>query len=239
MSLFRTVVMTALLAAASAVTARAADLPSALPLPTPPLLEPSHDDFASGWYLRGDIGYRVNNQFDSVSNFGTVQPTNGSLDHPFTAGLGVGMKWSWFRTDVTVDYGFKSKFWADSIRGPRDFGADIQTVTGLFNVYGDLGTWWGITPYVGAGIGGSYLQVSNVVEGVPAFGPAGPDAANWHFAWAWMAGFSYQFSNYAIDLGYRRVMLGDASSPFNAFGNQLNFKGLTSDEVRLGLRWQL
>jgi opacity protein-like surface antigen len=237
MSNFRTAVISGFFMALSAAAANAADLPEPLPLPSPPVLQT--DDFTSGWYLRGDIGYRVDNHLDSVTNIGPVQPFNGALENPLTAGIGVGMKWSWFRTDVTLDYGFKSKFRADSIRGPRDFNTDIETVTGLFNVYGDLGTWWGITPYVGAGVGGSYLGVSDVVEGVPGPGPLGPEASNWHFAWAWMAGLSYKFSNYAIDLGYRRVMLGDALSPFNSFGNQLNFKGLSSDEVRLGLRWQL
>ena len=33
----------------------------------------------------------------------------------------------------------------------------------MFNAYLDLGNWWGFTPYVGAGVGMSYLQSTGAV----------------------------------------------------------------------------
>ena len=36
--------------------------------------------------------------------------------------------------------------------------AHLSRTTPMFNAYLDLGNWWGFTPYVGAGIGCSYLQ---------------------------------------------------------------------------------
>ena len=36
--------------------------------------------------------------------------------------------------------------------------AHLSRTTPMFNAYLDLGNWWGFTPYVGAGIGFSYLQ---------------------------------------------------------------------------------
>ena len=41
---------------------------------------------------------------------------------------------------------------------------DLNRTTLLANAYVDIGNWWGITPYVGAGLGFSYLQMSNSVN---------------------------------------------------------------------------
>ncbi len=41
--------------------------------------------------------------------------------------------------------------------------AHLNRTTPMFNAYIDLGNWWGFTPYVGAGIGFSYLQSSSAV----------------------------------------------------------------------------
>jgi opacity protein-like surface antigen len=44
-----------------------------------------------------------------------------------------------------------------------DLTAHLNRTTPMFNAYIDLGNWWGFTPYVGAGIGASYLQSSSAV----------------------------------------------------------------------------
>ena len=42
--------------------------------------------------------------------------------------------------------------------GTPDLRARINVLATLFNGYLDLGTWYGVTPYVGGGIGFSYLR---------------------------------------------------------------------------------
>ncbi len=42
--------------------------------------------------------------------------------------------------------------------------ASLSRTTPMFNAYVDLGNWWGFTPYVGAGIGFSYLQSNAAVN---------------------------------------------------------------------------
>jgi opacity protein-like surface antigen len=42
--------------------------------------------------------------------------------------------------------------------------ANLSRITGLFNAYVDLGNWLGITPYVGAGVGASYVRTSGAVS---------------------------------------------------------------------------
>ena len=115
--------------------AHAADMPRMPPLPpmveTPPLLV---DEFSSGWYLRGDIGYRWN-KVDEIINVGvTPAVSNDELGKSWVIGGGVGYKWEWFRTDLTLDYGTRAKFSADSPLQSKDFTAKIDSFTGLVNV---------------------------------------------------------------------------------------------------------
>jgi opacity protein-like surface antigen len=60
--------------------------------------------------------------------------------------------------------------------------------------------------------------------------------SKWNFAFALMAGISYDIStNLKLDLGYRYVNFGSMS--FKSLSGSLFDKGLTSQEVRLGLRY--
>jgi opacity protein-like surface antigen len=221
--------------------ANAADMrrfPSALPpLETPPLLV---DEFSSGWYLRGDVGYRFKNEVDKVESLGPTSNTrDNALDKSWVIGGGFGYKWEWLRADLTVDYGTKSQFSSDSPLLTKDFRGKIDNATALLNFYGDLGTWWGLTPYIGAGLGGAWVQVSEFrVESTG--GDSRIRSDNWNFAWAYMAGLSYRLSgNYLIDVGYRHVNMGDAITGKDSLDNQLKFKKLSSDEIRVGLRFTL
>jgi len=218
--------------------AHAADMPRMLPpmVEAPPLLV---DEFSSGWYLRGDIGYRWNKVDDVVSVGATPSVLNDNLGKSWVFGGGVGYKWEWFRTDLTADYGTKAKFTADSPLQSNDFRAKIASTTILANVYGDLGTWWGLTPYIGAGIGAAFLQASNFNVASSGTDEAGLND-KWNFAWAYMAGVSYKVTgNFLMDFGYRHVNMGDVTTGIDVFGNQLNFKKVSADEFRVGFRYTL
>ena len=105
------------------------------------------------------------------------------------------------------------------------------------NGYADLGTWWGFTPYVGAGLGGAYLTMSNY-ETTPALLTTTPSNSRWNLAWAAMAGVSYQIShNVLLDLGYRHVELGSITGGPSA--NPLTLRHFGGDEIRLGVRMML
>ena len=67
---------------------------------TPYVPAPVPYEFGSGWYLRGDIGYKVygspNAHFD-VAGYGNMIDTN--LSDTGVAGVGFGYEWNeWFRT---------------------------------------------------------------------------------------------------------------------------------------------
>ncbi len=234
--------LTALGCLGVAVEAQAADLgplydaPSTYAEPQQPM------EFGTGWYLRGDGAYAEEDhpKFDKAS---------GSFDRKATAGgyafgIGAGYKLnSFFRADVTADF-----------LDPFDYSGQTSCGTGcelsaknhiwrwdtLANGYVDLGTWYGITPYVGAGAGvGVTLQEAQLTtsDGSPA--PATPTSHNaYQFAWAGMAGFSYAFAPHAmIDVGYRYLNLGRTSLAL--FPLAATQKTLSEQQVRIGIRYMV
>jgi opacity protein-like surface antigen len=234
-----------------------------------PLAPPAVPDF-SGWYLRGDIGFsnqNVRSLFNvNYSGFTSVNNIDKGFDAAPLFGLGIGYTVNnWLRFDVTGEY-----------RGAANFhGLDVGAIPGggfaddrytasksewtfLFNGYVDLGTWWSITPFIGAGVGASRNTISNFgdfstcVNSLSCVGSGGSDAfagtaSRWNFAWALHAGIAYQvWRNTTIELAYRYIDLGNAHSGdlvafdgTNNLNNPMEFHHLTSQDVRLGVRFNL
>jgi len=241
----------------------AADMPiSPPPEYTPP--PPSSSDF-NGWYLRGDVG--VSNQ-----TIKDLRSTNAALYTPLLSfdqtssvnsggifDLGVGYQFNnWIRGDVTAQYRGKTNFFAtDLFTFPNAglVGSGVDTYTGtksewlfLANGYVDLGTWWNVTPFIGAGIGTSQVTISNFVDtNTPVGGVnVAGSASKWNFAWAGHAGLAYKLSPSAtLELAYSYVDLGRGvtgnSHNFNAPLSPYVFevKNITSNDLKLGVRWNL
>jgi opacity protein-like surface antigen len=245
-----------------------------LPIAAPPMYAPPPPADFGGWYLRGDIGF--SNQ--SVS---TVRNTNANLYSGLTSfnqttgfdtggifDLGAGYRFNnWFRADVTGQYRGNTNFHGlDLISFPNGgtigHGADFYTAQKsewlfLANGYVDLGTWWCLTPYIGAGVGTARVTIANFVDqGVATLFPPGSGVgpslvsaqtgSQWNFAWALHAGVAYQINpNVAVELGYSYVNLGDGlTGPDNAFdnsagGHAFKFHDITSHDLKLGVRWNL
>ena len=117
----------------------------------------------------------------------------------------------------------------------RDVVASVSAFSVLLNGYLDLGTWYGATPYIGAGAGVAQVRVSDYTSLVaPAV--AGGSNSQWNFAWAVMAGLGYAISpNMVMDVGYRYISFGDATTADAAGAAVL--KDLAAHEVRVGVRW--
>jgi opacity protein-like surface antigen len=218
-------------AVALAVHAQAADMPR-FPLPDmdkPPLIG---TEFVSGWYLRGDLGYR-HNHIGSVE--ATVPVTSANYHNTLALGMGVGYKWKWLRADVTLDYGMRGRVAADTALGQNFYQAKVDALTTLGNLYLDLGTWNGFTPYVGVGAGASRLNTNEFTTAGVVSSTRAQEI--WQFSWAWMAGASFQFTpNLALDVGYRFLHLGDAMTPPDATGSAVTFKNISAQEIRVGFR---
>ena len=230
------VVAAAILAISSAV-ARAADMPrTPPPLPLPGAeYKPAFIDLNSGWYIRGDLGahWGILTRAESAPPF--ANPTGSKLGTGMTGSLGVGIKTSWLRTDVTIDYASPMKY-EGTIVAPGDTTAKIQATTALANGYLDLGTWYRVSPYIGAGAGVAYVRTSDYAGPAP---PLSGDTSKkqWNFAFAGMAGVTFPIShNILIDIGYRYLNIGDVKTGSDAFG-AMTFKNVAAHEARVGLRW--
>jgi opacity protein-like surface antigen len=218
--------------------ARAADAPGypALPAPLPPSeAVPKIEELVSGWYLRGDIGYRFQ-QVQGASD-STTDYSDNSIHDPVVLGLGVGWKHDWFRADITGDYGWRSQYSGTGANGVTSVSANVDSFTVMGNAYIDFGTWYGFTPYIGAGIGGAYVTMSNY-EMPPGSGLPVESYSRWNPAWSVMAGVSFSVGySSIIDIGYRHVEMGDVIG--GPAGNQLTLDNLTGDEIRIGFRYLL
>ena len=247
-------------AALFATVAHAADIPSLPPVPMPQVEEYAS---ASGWYLRGDIGMtnqrfsRLHQRLYDVPGT-TVEPVGFGWDSSTFFGLGGGYKFNdWFRADITGEYRGKANFHgSDHVtftggEGVDNYSGSKSEWVFLANAYVDLGTWWCVTPYIGAGVGMADVRILGFRD--DGFNNLGistayaADADKWNFAWAAHAGVTYKVTSaMSIDLGYRYLSMGSgttgATRAFdNSFtnGGPFTFRNISSHDLKLGVRWML
>jgi opacity protein-like surface antigen len=262
--LWKAVLIGAIAVVAPGAFAIAADMPE------PPVYTPPPVKVGGGWYLRGHIGMS-NQRFGGLDHASFETPVffewldEGEFDAGMIFGGGIGYRFNdWFRTDLTAEYRGKTQFHAldryDEDDNPPDFDDGEADGWGtndyrakksewlfLANAYWDMGTWYGVTPYVGGGIGASYNTISNfrdvnVIQGGGGYAGTGNQ---WNLAWAVHAGMSFQATqNLAIDVGYSFVSLGDGKTGtfFNDDGTcvsctSVKFEDIVSHDVKIGLRW--
>ncbi len=212
--------------------AQAADPAFPPPLITQPLYA---TEFMSGIYVRGDVGYRM---FDSTSGAIAGVPFSSASYSSGTAfDLGFGFKAKWFRGDITASYGLRPHFFGATAVASPDVQARITAITTLFNGYFDLGTWKGFTPYVGAGIGFSWMRPNQFTAASVAVTTSTP--GTWDIAWAAHAGVSFALSrNWGVDASYRFLHLGAPQTFLNGIGT-IDYGNMNAHDVRIGLRYTL
>ena len=238
--------------AATAMPAKAADIVPYEPGPIPPAV-------LGGWYLRGDIGYS-NQEVDELYNvlyeeYDSVENVHKEFTGaPFIAG-GIGYKINnWFRVDATGEYRSKSEFNGADIAefagflSPDVYTAKKSEYVALVNGYVDLGSWHGISPFIGAGVGAANVEISAFTDTGEAFGSVafGEEHDEWNLAWALYAGLGMDVTdNFTVELAYRYLDMGDGESgnliAFDGtdnFDNPMEFRDITSHDVKLGFRYQ-
>ncbi|MGO8834714.1 MAG: outer membrane protein [Roseiarcus sp.] len=236
--------------------AQAADLPPPPPMEPAPMMPPPE---FGGWYLRGDIGLAV--QTGSINPAISPNPLIGAPADAFnsfynpsiSAGglfdVGVGYQINnWLRFDVTGEYRGGSHFqaleqvgvppaagFAQGYQNADFYRGDMSSIIGLFNGYVDIGTWYGVTPFVGAGVGLAQNTLSGLTDtgftytpsvftngGAPTGGYFS-NGSKTSFAWALMAGLDFNVTdNLKLELGYRYLDYGKfgsgGSNCFNGTG---------------------
>jgi len=252
------------IAAGAAIFLSSAAFAADMAIAPPPYAAPVVEDFG-GWYLRGDIGFsnqrvdRLNNALDATVT-SSVQTNNFNTAGIF--GLGVGYRFNnWFRADVTGEYRGNSQFFGKDVNTfPGGVGTDTYHGTKsewvvLGNAYVDLGTWWCVTPFIGAGVGGARVSIANFTDaGITNIGGVtspslafGDSASKWNLAWAVHAGLAYRVTpNFTVELAYRYLDMGDGLTGdlrtfdgTNNINNPTTYKNITSHDLKLGVRWDL
>jgi opacity protein-like surface antigen len=269
-------------AGAATVISMSAAFAADMPIAPPPMMyaPPPVEEFG-GWYLRGDIGF--SNQ--KVKNIAMGDGRNAQLaslnestsfDTAGIFGIGVGYQFnSWLRGDITGQYRGNSNFKgtdrvtafasdAALFNGVNNYSATKSEWVVLANAYVDLGTWWCVTPFIGAGVGAARVNISNYTDNgaIDVFDAGGgnvtrnvgpfpsyagaPAASKWNLAWALHTGLAYKVNPATtIELGYSYMNLGDATTgPVSTYqgatrGVSMQFKDITSHDLKLGVRWNL
>jgi opacity protein-like surface antigen len=224
-----------------------------------PVAEPVQLVEASGWYLRGDVGYaftnlRGANFYQGPGRF-VRDFDDADLDDSWTAGVGVGYQINnYLRTDVTLDYLGNADFEGSTTGScgvavactSRDVSA-IAAWSLMANAYVDIGTYGSFTPYVGAGIGGTQVkwdklrntscETGNPANCDPSFEHEG--RSKWRFTYGLMAGTAIDLTcNLKADVGYRfRHVLGGDMFGYNANSGPGSDRGMYLHEARAGLRY--
>jgi opacity protein-like surface antigen len=258
-----------LLAAAGVIISTAASAAD-MPMPPPPQIQYQPVPCCEmGWYLRGDIGVgllsysqfnftQTNSAFVWPSTWQIVQ-TNIQDTTIFGGGIGYVVN-NWFRMDLTGEYRTKAMFKATgSYSGATCAGGtcfdvnsgNLSSSVFMANAYLDLGSWWCLTPFIGAGVGGAYNTVSGVQDdgiiagGLTGFGYTLSDNSAWSLAWNVQAGLTYNVNNnFKIDFSWRYLNLGSPQTAIvqcqnapNCPGAFYTLKDTSSQDFRIGFRW--
>ena len=259
-------------AAAAIVVSSTAIYAADLPEPPPQMVYlPAPCCGTGGWYLRGDIGIGVQtfSEFDfTQTNSAFVWPSSWQIvqkDIQDTAIFGFGVGYvvnNWLRVDVTGEYRTEAAFKATgSYSGNFCNGGvgtcfdvnsgNISSSVFMANAYVDLGTWWCLTPFIGAGVGGAYNRITGVQDNgiIPnaGFGYTLNDNSAWSLAWNMQAGLTYNVSNnLKIDFSWRYLSLGSPQTAIVQCQNTpycpaafYTLKDMTSQDFRIGFRWMI
>ncbi|MEJ1158146.1 outer membrane protein [Prosthecomicrobium sp. N25] len=255
-----------LLAPASA--AGAADF--GMPYTPPPIVEPL---MAGNWYLRGDVGAGWSGGWMREKEFAgsTGRWHERNVGDSTSIGGGVGYQFSNFlRGDITAEWrtgislrgSGQESYMVGAFRytGTAQVQGTVRVATVLANGYVDLGSYWGVTPYVGAGIGAAYRQISGTqssVNPIPdGFGgvlrydsvqSSYKKTSGVDLAWALYAGASFDVNEHLkIDAGYRYLNVGSPTTgalivhPGGArVKTPLSVDDLSAHDFRIGARWLL
>lgn len=209
-------------------------------------------EVGSGWYLRGDLAYLPERDYDDIDFSFIGGPASGSYsndEEPVFASIGAGYHFNdYLRAELNIGY-----LPGQEVSGSYDDGtiAGATSIanhawTAMVNGYIDLGTYVGLTPYIGAGIGlfqsNHKLSASYSDAGNPAddFILSNKDT-NYSFAYTLNAGLAYQLSkNLLIDVGYQYLSAPDAEyQTMESLSSYPIAKGLDYHQIKVGLRYDL
>ncbi|MEP9372211.1 outer membrane protein [Mesorhizobium sp. KR1-2] len=214
-------------------------------------------EVASSWYLRGDVGYNFNRPFKNneigPSPIFSFEENNSA----FNGGVGMGYHFNDFlRGELNVSFLSKNSAELSYLTvDPADLSTVVSGVSesaknwawsGMVNGYADLGTFVGLTPYVGAGVGvfysrRSYSYAEDFRDSAFVDVDYRDSKRQTTFAYSLGAGLAYQLTpNTSVDLGYQYLSAPNAERvEMYEPGSYTISKGVHYHQLKLGLRYDL
>ncbi|MEM7216169.1 MAG: outer membrane beta-barrel protein [Pseudomonadota bacterium] len=248
-----------------------------------PSVEYTPVEFGSGWYLRGDISFNVNGRKDSSSQF--VTSIGADVESEYDDGFGVRVGFGYivnpsFRVDLTAEHLLESEFEGaiqvnlnglantvaglvpvNNIFGIERVDASYSATSFMVNGYYDLPKFGKFTPYVGAGVGISRVELNErrtltcipdttQACGAPAAGAQGATVSDvvlldteetlYEVSYQLALGTSYELSqNLDLDVGYSYFTTGDGSEISYSDGTAIDSDAFSVHRVNVGLRYEL
>jgi opacity protein-like surface antigen len=224
--------------------ASAADMPSYFMPSESPAPAAAPLEFGTGWYLRGDASFGPEDKPKLLldNDVPTFSRKGSAFGYGFGAGLGYKLT-DGLRIDVTADYQDPFHYSATQSCGNScslEQRTSVQRWDGLVNGYYDIGTWAGITPYVGAGVGiaGTRERDTLAMNGGAGNTLTAQNTSDTRFAWAAMAGISYAVAPHILlDIGYRYLDLGKTTvtlAPSTSVSRSIG-----EQQIRVGVRYMV
>jgi len=206
-------------------------------------------EVGSGWYLRGDVSYLPQESYRNV-DFGSLTVDYSNDEKPVFASVGFGYHFNdYFRSDINFGLLPGNESSASEDASPVDIATarvENSARSAMVNGYVDLGTYVGITPYLGAGIGllqSKYSASRTVNDLTPADLDVDDSVKKTQYTWAYTlnAGVAYQISkNVVIDLGYQYMASPDAEyAQLDSASSYSIHKGVDNHQIKVGLRYDL
>ncbi|MCP9229445.1 porin family protein [Mesorhizobium sp. LMG 17147] len=206
-------------------------------------------EVGSGWYLRGDVSYLVQKSFRD-EDFAFTPASFDEKEDPIFASIGFGYHFNdYLRADLNAGYLPGNKIEVGYNNGTTVASATLKNYafSGILNGYVDLGTYVGITPYLGAGVG--ILQSKRRLSASYFTANADPtddfvlrdNKTQYSFAYTLNAGLAYQVSkNVSVDVGYQYFSAPDAEYvTAESLTSYPIRKGINNHQVKVGLRYDL
>jgi opacity protein-like surface antigen len=231
-TLSRTLLVACALIAGSVVGAAAADFRFP-PEPVTPVPEAiAIPDYSNLWYLRGDVGYSINE--DPDLSLASASFNGEKMDESWSIGAGFGYNFTDnIRGDLTLDHRFEADVTGSNSVTSAQSTIALASTVGLANLYYDFRDREHFAPYLGAGIGWTYNETDAQI------GAASNDES-FELALAAMAGFSYRLDDgWLFDAGYRFLYLGDAQTGSTATAGAVSIEDIYAHELRVGFRYEL
>ena len=224
------------LLAAARPGARAADLDYPYGALQSPVLPETKVEFGTGWYVRGDIAAKDDTNVVTLARESGSSEAFGVLKaHRLGYDLSLGGGYAFvngLRADVVADFhqptavSQPNQPCIPATAATCSVYGKFESYDVLVNAYYDFGTWYRVTPYVGAGVGVAFGEVNARLDG----SAAGTYFGKYDFhnlAFAVMAGIAIDvYDHVKLDLGYRYLNNGTVG------GARVDFQ-----EARAGLRY--